>query len=366
MKVIIAGGGTGGHLFPGIAVAREIQRRRPGSTILFVGAQQGIETKIVPREGFELRTLPIGGVKGLGIGRQVRNLIGMASGVFKARTILRDFKPDAVIGVGGYASFPMLSAAVLAGLPRVIMEQNAIPGLANRVLGKWMNFVAVTDARTRSFFGERAIVTGNPVRPEFKSIGPKRHAAPYTILVFGGSQGAQSINRAVMDGLDSLLDWKEQLRFVHQTGERQLEEVKNAYGSRGFHADVRTFFDNFHEQYAAADLIVSRSGATTVAEIKAAGRAAILIPFPFAADDHQTKNARAMADDNAAVLISNAELNGKRLADAIRELIGNPGRLQEIESNARRIAILDAEERIVNLVETAVGSRNRRGGTGQK
>jgi UDP-N-acetylglucosamine--N-acetylmuramyl-(pentapeptide) pyrophosphoryl-undecaprenol N-acetylglucosamine transferase len=200
-------------------------------------------------------------------------------------------------------------------------------------------------------------VTGNPIRPEFKSIAPKTHVPPYTILVFGGSQGAQSINRAVIEGLGSLADWKDKLRFVHQTGERQLEDVKGAYASKGFEADVRTFFNNFHEQYAAADLIVARSGATTVAEIKASGRAAILSPFPFATDDHQTKNAQAMVDENAAVLISNAELTGTRLADAIRELLGNPRRLQEMETNARRIAILDAEQRIVNLVETAIERR---------
>src|SRR6185436_8527203 len=210
---------------------------------------------------------------------------------------------DVVIGVGGYASFPMLSAATLAGCPRGIMEQNAVPGLANRVLGKWVNFAAITDPRTQSYFGKRAVVTGNPIRPEFKSISPKKHAAPYTILIFGGSQGARSINRAVIEGLDSLADWKNRLRFVHQTGERQLEDVKRAYANKGFEADVRTFFNNFHEQYAAADLIVARSGATTVAEIKAAGRASILVPFPFATDDHQTKNARAMAEEHAAILI---------------------------------------------------------------
>src|ERR1700745_457839 len=175
MKVIIAGGGTGGHLFPGIAVAREIQRRGAGSSILFVGAEQGIETKIVPKEGFELRTLPLGGIKGLGAVRQGRNLMGMVSGIGKARQILRECKPDAVIGVGGYASFPMLTAAVIGGFPRVIMEQNAIPGLANRVLGKWVDFAAVTDARTERYFKDRAIVTGNPVRPQFKSIPSKAH-----------------------------------------------------------------------------------------------------------------------------------------------------------------------------------------------
>jgi UDP-N-acetylglucosamine--N-acetylmuramyl-(pentapeptide) pyrophosphoryl-undecaprenol N-acetylglucosamine transferase len=356
--VIIAGGGTGGHLFPGIAVAREIQRRHAGSKILFVGAEQGIEARIVPKEGFELRTLPIGGIKGVGVARQVRNLMGMVRGVFKAQNILREFKPDVVIGVGGYASFPMLSAAALGGYPRVIMEQNAIPGLANRVLGRWVDFAAVTDARTQSYFGKRGVVTGNPVRPEFKSIPPKSHVAPYTILIFGGSQGAQSINRAVMEGLSSLEGWQDRLRFVHQTGERQLEEVKRAYSGRGFEADVRTFFNDFHEQYANADLIVARSGATTVAEIKAAGRAAILIPFPFATDDHQTKNARAMVEENAAVLISNADLNGERLADTIRQLLNDPARLNEIETNARRIAILDAETRIVNLVESAIERRS--------
>ncbi len=358
MNVIIAGGGTGGHLFPGIAVAREIERRYPGSKILFVGAEQGIETRIVPKEGFELRTLSVGGIKGVGGARQVRNLFGMVGGIFKARAILQEYKPQVVIGVGGYASFPMLAAATLGGHPRVVMEQNAIPGLANRVLGKKANFVAVTDSRTRSYFGDRAVVTGNPIRPEFKSIPPKAHAAPFTILIFGGSQGAQSINRAVIAALDELGEWRGRLRFVHQTGERQLAEVKGAYAAKGFDADVRTFFNNFHEQYAAADLIVSRSGATTVAEIKAAGRAAILIPFPFATDDHQTKNARAMADENAALLIANADLSGKKLAGAICDLVGDTARLAEIESNARRIAVLDAEKRIVDLIETAAGLRS--------
>jgi UDP-N-acetylglucosamine--N-acetylmuramyl-(pentapeptide) pyrophosphoryl-undecaprenol N-acetylglucosamine transferase len=359
MKAIIAGGGTGGHLFPGIAVAREIQRRYAGAEVLFVGAEQGIETRIVPKEGFTLRTLPIGGLKGMGWQRAVQNGLSMVSGFFRAQRILGEVKPDVVIGVGGYASFPMLAAAITAGYPRVIMEQNAVPGLANRVLGKYVDFAAVTDPRTASFFGNRAVVTGNPVRPEFKSIHPKEHAAPYTILIFGGSQGAQSINRAVLDALDLLTDLKGQLRFVHQTGERQIEEVASAYRSRSFDADVRAFFNNFHEQYAAADLIVSRAGATTVAEIKSAGRAAILIPFPFAADDHQTKNARAMAEENAAVLIENAMLTGARLAGEIRRLISDPGRLTEMESNARRIAILDAEQRIVNLVELAMERRRR-------
>jgi UDP-N-acetylglucosamine--N-acetylmuramyl-(pentapeptide) pyrophosphoryl-undecaprenol N-acetylglucosamine transferase len=200
-------------------------------------------------------------------------------------------------------------------------------------------------------------VTGNPVRPEFKSIASKTHQAPFTILIFGGSQGAQSINRAVIQALQLFSDFKTVLRFIHQTGERQLDEVRRAYAERGFEADVRTFFNNFHEQYAVADLIISRSGATTVAEIKAAGRAAVLIPFPFATDDHQMKNALAMVDEKAAVVISNSDLDGRRLADAVLEFIRHPERLKEMETNAHRIAILDAERRIVDLVEKAIEDR---------
>jgi UDP-N-acetylglucosamine--N-acetylmuramyl-(pentapeptide) pyrophosphoryl-undecaprenol N-acetylglucosamine transferase len=359
MKAIIAGGGTGGHLFPGIAVAREILRRHPGSEILFVGAEQGIETRIIPKEGFPLRTLSIGGLKGVGWGRRIRNAMGMVTGLMKAQHILREFQPDVVVGVGGYASFPVLGAATLSGRPRIIMEQNAIPGLANRVLGKRAQFAAVTDPRTASFFGDRAVVTGNPVRPEFKSIPVKIHKAPYTVLIFGGSQGARAINRAVMDALKEWGDWKRLLRFVHQTGERERDEVQRAYANAGFEADVRPFFNGFHEQYAAADLIISRAGATTVAEIKAAGRAAILIPFPFATDDHQTKNAQAMMAENAAVLISNADLSGVRLASAVRTMLSDIPCLEKVEANARRLAILDAESRIVDLVDRAVARKER-------
>ncbi len=359
MRAIIAGGGTGGHLFPGIAVAREIHRRHPGSDVLFVGAERGVEARIVPREGFPLRTLPLGGIKGMGWWSRIKNLLAALSGLLKARRILAEFRPDVVIGVGGYASFPMVGAAVLGGYPRVIMEQNAIPGLANRVLGKSVDFAAVSDPRTCSYFGDRAVVTGNPVRPEFKHISPKRHTAPFTVLIFGGSQGAQSINRAVVDALQFLSDWKTRLHFVHQTGDSQMQEVRTAYAENGFDADVRVFFDDFHQQYAAADLIVARAGATTVAEIKAAGRAAILVPFPFAADDHQTKNARAMAEESAAVMVANSDLSGKRLAETIIAMLSEPGRLGEMETNARRIAIVNAEERIVDLVEAAIEKRRR-------
>jgi len=284
----------------------------------------------------------------------------MMSGIFKAKQILREFNPDIVIGVGGYASFPMMTAAILKRYPCLVMEQNAIPGLANRVVGKWVDFAAVTDPRTCSFFGGRAVVTGNPIRPQFKSIPAKVHEPPYTLLVFGGSQGAQSINQAVRESLRFLKDWKIPLRFVHQTGEKQLAELSEAYAAAGFDADVRAFFNDFHHQYAAADLILSRAGASTAAEVKAAGRAAILVPLPFAADDHQTKNAQAMVDENAAVMIRNTELTGEKLAETIRWLFSDTSRLAEIERNARRIAVLDAERLIVDLVDMAVQKKSKR------
>jgi len=296
-------------------------------------------------------------MKGVGWGARVRNLAATVKGILGARRILGEFRPAVVIGVGGYASFPMLSAAILKGYPRLIMEQNAVPGLANRMLGRWVDFAAVTDPRTQSYFGKRAVVTGNPIRPEFKSIPAKTHQPPFQILVFGGSQGAKAINNAVQQSLPLLSGWKGRLRFVHQTGEAQLNEVRGAYAAAGFDSDVRAFFHGFHEQYAAADLIVSRAGATTVAEIKAAGRAAILVPFPFAADDHQTRNAQSMVDDGAAIMIPNAELTGERLASAIRGLLSDVSKLEQLERNAKRVAVLDAEQRIVDLAEKAVMQR---------
>lgn len=354
MRAIIAGGGTGGHLFPGIAVARELQRRDRDSEILFVGTERGIEARLVPEEGFTLRTLPAGSLKGMGWSTRVKSLVATVKGIVKAKQILNDFRPAVVIGVGGYASFPMVGAAILGGYPRLIMEQNAVPGLANRVLGRWVNFAAITEPSTRSYFGRRAVVTGNPVRPQFKSIPAKDHVPPYTVLVFGGSQGAQSINNAVAAGLASLGDWKRQLRFIHQTGVRQVDEMKAKYAEAGFDADVRAFFSDFHRQYAEADLIVSRSGATTVAELKASGRAAILVPFPFAADDHQTRNAQAMVAEHAAAMIPNAELTGPRLADEIRSLLSDKARLEQMERSARALAVPDAESRIADLAEQAI------------
>ena len=353
MKAIIAGGGTGGHLMPGIAVARELLRRDPRTRILFVGAKQGIESTVVPSEGFELVTLPVGGLKRVGWLRAIGNVFAMGAALIRSLGLLGRFKPDVVIGLGGYASFPAVGAAILRGVPPVIMEQNIFPGLANRVLGRRARFVAVPDDQTAGYFPGRAVVTGNPVRQAFKSIGRKTHQPPFTVLITGGSQGAESINGAVVDALPLLLEWRNKLRFVHQTGRRQEADVRASYLEAGFQADVSSFFASFEDCYQEADLIVSRAGNTSVAEIQVAGRASVLIPLPYAADDHQRRNARAMADRAAAVMIDPLELTGERLASEIISLLGEPGRLTLIEGRAKQMAILDAEVQIADLIECA-------------
>ena len=361
MKAIIAGGGTGGHLFPGIAVAKEIKRRRPDAHVLFVGARQGIETRVVHSEGFELETLLIGGIKGVGPVRRLRNLFGMAIALVHAMKILSRFRPDVVVGVGGYASVPILLAAICRGLPRIIMEQNVYPGLANRVLGHGVNFTAVADVRTATFFGNHGVVTGNPVRKEFLTIAPKIHQPPYTVLVLGGSQGASSINKAMLEALPFLKGWEARLTFIHQTGAHQHAEIKSAYDAAGFEATVEIFFDKIYESYNSANLLISRAGATSVAEIKAAGRAAILIPFKYATDDHQRLNAKAMVENEAAHMIDSVDLTGQRLASEVIRLLEDKHALCLMERNAKEMAVLDAESRIVDLIERAVLNKGKKG-----
>ena len=359
MKAIIAGGGTGGHLMPGLAVARELLRRDPATRILFVGAKGGIEARVVPLEGFELVTLPVGGVKRVGWSRSVRNLVAIGAAVLRCLGVLARFGPDVVVGLGGYASFPAVGAATLRGVPRVIMEQNILPGLANRILGRRADFVAVPNEEAATHFPGRAVVTGNPVREAFKLVGPKLHTPPFTVLVTGGSQGAESINGAMVEALSHLSERKLTLRFLHQTGRRQEADIRARYQAAGFEAEVRSFFESFDRCYQEADVIVSRAGNTTVAEIQAAGRAAILIPLPFAADDHQRRNARAMVEQSAAVMIDPLELSGEKLARQLVGLLDDPSGLKKMEDRARAMAVTDAESRIADLIERAALRRSR-------
>ncbi|MBU1149559.1 MAG: undecaprenyldiphospho-muramoylpentapeptide beta-N-acetylglucosaminyltransferase, partial [Proteobacteria bacterium] len=290
--MIIAGGGTGGHLFPGIAIAEEFLRRDPQNHVLFIGTERGLEKKILGRMGFPLRILKVEGLKGRGALRTAAALLKIPGSLIASFRIIRDFCPDVVIGVGGYASGPAVLAARLMGVKTAIAEQNAIPGLTNRILGRFAQKIFLAFSASKQWFpAGRTRVTGNPIRAAFfeEKTEDRKKDRRFTLLIFGGSQGAHAINRFVIESLDGLLPLKDELRFIHQTGEKDREIVAAAYLERGMEAEVSPFIVDMATAYRSADLLVCRAGATSIAEITAGGKAAILIPFPFAAADHQTR-----------------------------------------------------------------------------
>jgi UDP-N-acetylglucosamine--N-acetylmuramyl-(pentapeptide) pyrophosphoryl-undecaprenol N-acetylglucosamine transferase len=352
MKVMIAGGGTGGHVFPALAVAAELRRRDPAGEVLFVGSEKGLETRVVPQAGYRLRTLPAAGLKGVSLRRKLRSLALLPRSLWASRGLLREFCPNAVLGVGGYASGPATLAAALAGRPTVLFEPNAQPGLANRLLRPFVRRAAVTHEETVARFGSKATRTGSPVRAEFFRVPPKEHQQPFTLFVFGGSQGALAINRAVVDALDLLLASEVSLRFVHQSGERDHDAVRVAYARREIRAEVLPFIHDMPARLAQADLAICRAGASTVAELSAAGRAAILIPYPRATDNHQLRNAEVLARAGAARLLPQAELSGERLGREILGLLERPQQLRDMAGAARRLAVPDAAARIAELIES--------------
>ncbi len=338
MRLLIAGGGTGGHLFPGIALAQEAIARDPGNSVLFVGTAQGLEGRLIPKAGFPLRLIRASGIKGLGPRGAARALIAIPAGIRQSIGILREFRPDVVLGVGGYASGPVVLAAALLGIPRAVMEPNAIPGITNRVLGRLVREVYVACEETASRFpAGRAIVTGNPIRRDTiaPAPAPREPGAPFPVLVFGGSQGAHRINEAMTEALDALGEDARAMTFTHQTGAADLEAVRAVYAARGARAEVAAFFDDMPARYAAAALVICRAGATTVSELAAAGRASILVPFAHAADDHQTANARVLERAGGARMIREQDLTPAGLADAIREIARTPGLAASMGERAR-------------------------------
>lgn len=354
--LLIAGGGTGGHVFPAIAVAREWLRREPegARSVVIVGTEAGMEAKLVPQAGLPLETIRAAGLKGMGGAKLARNLAKLPAGLWDSEKIVRRHNFNVAFGVGGYASGPMILAARLHGIPAMIFEPNVEPGFTNRVLASVANRVACGFTETAKRFGERAVATGIPVRHEFFTIARKDHREPFSILITGGSRGALPINRAVVDSLDLLAPRKSQLFIVHQTGERDYNAVRVAYARREFRAEVVPFIENMAERFAQADLILCRSGAITTAEVAAAGRAAIFIPFGAATDAHQTRNAEAMQNAGAACLLPQEDLTPERLTKEIFSLLDQPRRITEMEEQARRLARPRAAEDIVDLLEGLV------------
>src|SRR5712691_4582033 len=353
VKLLIAGGGTGGHVFPALAIAQEWLSRGNEREVVLVGTQRGIEMKLVPQAGLPLETLRVAGLKGKGGATLLKNLALLAPAMLDARRVLRKHKPAAAFGVGGYAAGPMLLVTWLGGVPNVIFEPNAEPGFTNKVLARISARIAAGYQVSARTWGGKAVVTGCPVRAEFFRIAPRTPEKPFRLLVTGGSQGALPINRALVDSMDRLAARKSELSIVHQTGERDFNAVRTAYARREIHAEVVPFLTNMAERFAWADFIVCRAGAITAAEIAAAGRAAIFIPFGRATDSHQLRNAQEMSRAGAGRLTPEAELTADQLTAEIFTLLDQPREIEKLATAARGLARPHAARDIVNLIEEA-------------
>jgi UDP-N-acetylglucosamine--N-acetylmuramyl-(pentapeptide) pyrophosphoryl-undecaprenol N-acetylglucosamine transferase len=353
VKLLIAGGGTGGHVIPAIAIAQEWLSRGAEREVVLVGTQRGIEMKLVPQAGLPLETIRVAGLKGKGGTTLVKNLAMLGAGLSDAMGVLKRHNPAVAFGVGGYAAGPMLLAAWLKGIPNVIFEPNAEPGLTNKLLARLAKKIATGYDMSATPWGKKAVLTGCPVRAEFFSIQARRPEKPFRLLITGGSQGALPINRAFVDAMDLLATRKGELQIVHQTGERDYNAVRTSYARREILAEVVPFLTNMAERFAWADFIVCRAGAITAAEIAAAGRAAIFIPFGHATDSHQLRNAQKMANANAGRLIPEPELTAERLSREIFSLLDQPQDIETLSRNARRMAHPDATRAIVDLIEEA-------------
>ena len=349
LRVVIAGGGTGGHLYPGIAVARELLRRRPDALVSFAGTERGIESRVIPKEGLPLDVLRSAGLKGKSHLSFLRGLLLLPLSGVDAWRIVSERSPHLVIGVGGYSSGPVVLVSALRRIPTLLLEQNAVPGLTNRLLARFVDAAAVTFEATGAYFGGRAFVTGNPVRPEFFDASARGSAGePPRILIFGGSQGAHAINMAMVEAAPRLATHPGGLAITHQTGERDLERVKEGYQRAGLAARVEPFLFAMDREMKAADLVICRAGATTIAELTASGRPALLIPLPTATDDHQRKNAMVLAEAGAAEILDQRHLSGAVLADRIAALAGDRARLASMSQATRRLARPDAARAIVD------------------
>ena len=355
MKLIVAGGGTGGHLFPGIAVAEEFLSRNTANQVLFVGSERGIEARAIPKLGYRLELISAAGVRGKGSIAKLKAFIMLLNGYAQSRKILRQFQPDLVLGVGGYASLPMVLAANGMGIPRYIHEQNALPGMSNKVLSKIANRVFISLEESAQFFPKNStLLTGNPLRKQILDMltteaAPQDTGGRFNLFIFGGSQGARALNLALPQAVAQLSpEERNQLAIIHQTGEADLQQVQAAYRAIDCTADVRPFIDDMATAYQSADLIVCRAGATTIAEVTALGKACLFVPFPHATDDHQRKNAEALLKKGACELLLEQEIGKGSLAGAISRLMQNYDELKQIGTRAGELARIDAAQVIVD------------------
>ncbi|MGH9356810.1 MAG: undecaprenyldiphospho-muramoylpentapeptide beta-N-acetylglucosaminyltransferase, partial [Terriglobia bacterium] len=341
MRVLMAAGGTGGHIFPALAVAQELRRRgeaEPGAEAArnrwlteFVGSGRELESRLIPSAGFPLHSIAAAGLKGIGGLRKARNLVALPRSFWDSAALLARLRPHVVVGMGGYATGPIMLEASLVRIPTLLIEPNAAPGFTNRALARFICLAAVGFEQTAAFYGAKARETGHPVRAAFHRISAKCHTPPFTLLVLGGSQGAMAVNSAVLGMLPHFAREAGRFSLIHQTGERDFERVRNAYAAARLQADVRPFIEDVAQALAAADLVICRSGASTVAELAAAGRASILVPFPAATDNHQRENARVMERAGGGRIVEQQRLNPESLFEAVCSLVNRPEILGEME-----------------------------------
>lgn len=368
LRIVITGGSTGGHLFPGIAIVQEFMARDPQNRAIFIGTGKPIEISILSKTSFKYKSITAEGIKGRGLVKRVRSILKIPKGIFESILILKNFRPDLVIGVGSYSAGPVVIGAWLLGIKIVLHEQNILPGITTRILSHFADRIYVSFDNTKAGLNPKKVyVTGNPVRQEILRCGrdqrrPKiaegagiadfrpgfiRDQRPFTILIVGGSQGAHSLNLAVMEAIE-YIEEKDKFFFVHQTGAYDEKRVKDTYLRYGIACTVKSFFDDMARQYRKADLVICRAGATTVAEVTAIGKGVIFIPYPFAADNHQVLNARSLADSGAAEMILQRDLSGKLLARRMNYYASNPDALNRMASKARRLGRPDAAKVIVD------------------
>lgn len=346
---VMTGGGTGGHVFPALAVARVLRAR--GHRLIFVGTQEGMEAKLVPDAGFDIEFVRSGGLNRVGFRKQAQTLLALPLGIAAAGTLLRKFKPQAIFSTGGYAAGPVMLAAVMARYPLIVMEPNATPGFANRKVARYVYRALLGFESTRQWFPNgRAEVTGLPVRPEFFSVTPK-NAGPFTVLITGASQGSRKLNQAVRAAWPMLKNTA--IRVVHQTGAREFDSIAKDFPASGVNGEVLPFIKDMPRMFSESDLIVGRAGAGGVSEIAAAGMPSVLVPLPFAADDHQRKNAEAFVGARAARMVADADLTGERLFSELEELSANAPLLSEMRRNVRQFAHPGAAERAADVMEEA-------------
>src|SRR5712691_5478230 len=348
MRVILAGGGTGGHVIPALAIAQELKRDYVAE-VLFIGTARGIENRLVPAAGFPLRLVEVGALKNVSLATRLKTVVDLPRAVWDSWRMLSEFRPHVVIGVGGYASGPAMFAAALSGFPTLAFEPNVVPGFANRLVAPMVSAAAVHFQETCRYF-RRCRVTGVPVRQAFFEVPNNQNKNDQTtLLIFGGSQGAHSINQAMIESLSLLREVLPNLRVVHQTGERDYNDAQAAYQRAGVSAAVYRIIDDMPAAFARADLLICRSGASTVAEVAAAGKPAILIPFARAADDHQRVNAQALERAGAAVMLEESSLTSKRLLELLSSLLQDGKRLKQMGAAARELAHPEAARDIAAL-----------------